>query len=201
MEVDGRAAQIKMKNDNGPTREKDYFVRHEHGSDRIPLEEAQQLPRFPLYGILDNLRSAHNVGSIFRTSDGANIEELALCGITPQPPHRHLSKTALGSVDVVRWRHFETVEEAIVDYKARGIFVAALELSESSSPLWEAQISFPLALVVGNEKDGLSPEIEALCDATFHLPMLGHKNSLNVSVAWGIALYEALRRLEPTSGR
>ena len=189
-----------MKTDNGPTRAQDYFVRHEHGSDRIPLEEAQQLPRLPLYGILDNLRSAHNVGSIFRTSDGANIEELALCGITPVPPHRHLGKTALGSVDVVRWRHFETVEEAISDFKARGIFVAALELSATSAPLWEAPLSFPLALVVGNEKDGLSPDVQALCDATYHLPMLGHKNSLNVSVAWGIALYETLRRYRIKSG-
>lgn len=179
-----------------PTRPSDYFVRHECGSDRIPMENARDQPHFPLYGVLDNLRSAHNVGSIFRTSDGANIEELALCGITPTPPHRHLAKTALGSVDVVRWRHFETVEEAIADYKSRGIFVAALELSESSSPLWEANITFPLALVVGNEKDGLAPEIQNLCDATYHLPMLGHKNSLNVSVAWGIALYEVLRRLD-----
>jgi 23S rRNA (guanosine2251-2'-O)-methyltransferase len=178
---------------NGETRARDYFVRHELGSDRVPLEEALQLPRLPLYGVLDNLRSAHNVGSIFRTSDGANIAELALCGYTPQPPHRHLSKTALGSVDVVPWRAFESTEEAISHYKSRGIFVAALELSESSSPLWEAPVSFPLALVVGNEVDGLSAEVQSLCDATYHLPMLGHKNSLNVSVAWGIALYEVLR--------
>jgi len=179
---------------NGPTRARDLFVRHEFGSDRVPLEEALQLPRAPLYGVLDNLRSAHNVGSIFRTSDGANVSELALCGITPTPPHRHLSKTALGSVDVVPWHHFETVEEAITHYKSQGIFVAALELSERSSSLWQAPLSFPLALVVGNEKDGLSAEIEALCDATWHLPMMGHKNSLNVSVAWGVALYEVLRR-------
>jgi len=141
---------------NGPTRAQEYFVRHEHGSDRIPLEEAQQLPRLPLYGILDNLRSAHNVGSIFRTSDGANIEELALCGITPQPPHRHLGKTALGSVDVVRWRHFETVGEAIADYRGRGIFVAALEFSADSLPLWKAPLTFPLAFNPGGMKPGLA---------------------------------------------
>lgn len=182
---------------NGPTRPRDYFVRHEGGSDRVPLAEAQQLPRFPLYGILDNLRSAHNVGSIFRTSDGANIEELALCGITPTPPHRHLSKTALGSVDVVRWRHFDTTEEAIRDFQTRGVFVAALELSATSSLLWETELAFPLALVVGNEVDGLSSQTQSLCDAVFHLPMFGHKNSLNVSVAWGVALYEVLRRYEP----
>ncbi|RYX85646.1 TrmH family RNA methyltransferase [bacterium] len=181
---------------NGETRARDYFVRHELGTDRITVEEAQQQPRFPLYGILDNLRSAHNVGSIFRTSDGANISELAICGYSPTPPHRHLSKTAFGSVDVVPWRHFETVEEAIADYKAKGIFVAAIELSDTSSPLWEAELPFPVALVMGNEVDGLSPETQALCDATWHLPMMGHKNSLNVSVAWGIALYDVLRRFE-----
>ena len=184
---------------NGPTRAKDYFVRHELGTDRISVEEAQQQPKVPLYGILDNLRSAHNVGSIFRTSDGANISELALCGYTPTPPHRHLSKTAFGSVEVVRWRHFETTEEAIADYKARGIFVAAVELSDTSSALWEAELNFPLALVMGNEVDGLSAEIQALCDATWHLPMGGHKNSLNVSVAWGIALYDVLRRYQSSS--
>lgn len=184
---------------NGPTRAKDYFVRHELGTDRITVEEAQQQPKAPLYGILDNLRSAHNVGSIFRTSDGANISELALCGYTPTPPHRHLSKTAFGSVEVVRWRQFETTEEAIADYKARGIFVAAVELSETSSPLWEAELPFPLALVMGNEVDGLSAETQALCDAIWHLPMGGHKNSLNVSVAWGIALYDVLRRYQSSS--
>lgn len=185
--------------EQSPTRARDYFVRHELGTDRLTIEEAQAQSRVPLYGILDNLRSAHNVGSIFRTSDGANISELALCGYTPTPPHRHLAKTALGSVEVVRWQHFESVAEAIEDYKSRGIFVAALELSETSSPLWEAELSFPLALVVGNEVDGLSPETQALCDATWHLPMLGHKNSLNVSVAWGIALYDVLRRLQSSS--
>lgn len=182
--------------EQSPTRARDYFVRHELGTDRLTIEEAQQQPRVPLYGILDNLRSAHNVGSIFRTSDGANISELALCGYTPTPPHRHLAKTALGSIEVVRWQHFESVEEAIGNYKSRGIFVAALELSETSSPLWEADLTFPLALVVGNEVDGLSAQTQSLCDATWHLPMMGHKNSLNVSVAWGIALYDVLRRLE-----
>ena len=189
-----------MKDTNGQTRDQDYFVRHENGTDRISLEEALALPRTPIFGILDNLRSAHNVGSIFRTCDGAGAAHLAICGYSPIPPHRHLAKTALGSVDVVPWTHFETIEEAITDARGRGAQVLGLEFTPGSVPLNEIALSFPVALVAGNEKDGLSDETLALCDARVHLPMLGHKNSLNVSVAFGIALYETLRRFEVEGG-
>ncbi len=185
-----------MKDTNGETRAQDYFVRHENGTDRIPLEEALALPRTPIAGILDNLRSAHNVGSIFRTCDGAGAQHLSICGVSPVPPHRHLAKTALGAVDVVPWAHFETIEEAISLSKSGGAQVLALEYTENSVPLTEIALQFPVALVAGNEKDGLSDETVALCDATVHLPMMGHKNSLNVSVAFGIALYEILRRYQ-----
>jgi tRNA G18 (ribose-2'-O)-methylase SpoU len=180
------------------TKPQDYWVRHESGDDRIPIEEAQQQERFPFYVVLDNLRSAHNVGSIFRTGDGANISGLLICGFSPVPPHRHLAKTALGAVDVVPWRHFETVEEAIADLKCRGIHVLAIELMPNSTSLFEYSMEegmpWPVALVMGNEKDGLTEEICALCDDVVHLPMCGHKNSLNVSVAFGAAIYEVLRR-------
>jgi 23S rRNA (guanosine2251-2'-O)-methyltransferase len=181
---------------SSPTRPRDYFVRHEHGSDRISLEAAQHAARFPIYGVLDHLRSAHNVGSAFRTGDGANMAELLLCGYTPTPPHRHLAKTALGAVDSVPWRHFETTAEAIAEVRAQGAQVLALELTDNSVPLWEVDLQFPVAIVVGNEVDGLSPETIALCDTTVHLPMFGHKNSLNVSIAFGVALYEVLRRYQ-----
>lgn len=181
---------------NGPTRAQDYFVRHENGTDRIPLEEALLLPRTPIFGILDNLRSAHNVGSIFRSSDGAGVAHLAICGYSPIPPHRHLAKTALGSVDVVPWTHFETISDAIADARNRGALVLALEYTQNSVPLTETELHFPVAIVAGNEVDGLSEETIQMCDATVHLPLLGHKNSLNVSVAFGIALYETLRRYQ-----
>lgn len=184
------------KNSNGETRAQDYFVRHEGGTDRIPLEEALALPRSPISGILDNLRSAHNVGSIFRTCDGAGAAHLSICGISPTPPHRHLAKTALGAIDVVPWTHFETVAEAIDSTKNEGAQILALEYTDKSVPLTEIELRFPVVLVAGNEKDGLSDDTLALCDATVHLPMLGHKNSLNVSVAFGIALYEILRRYQ-----
>lgn len=181
---------------HGATRPRDYFVRHEHGSDRISLEEAQAQPRLPVIGILDRIRSAHNVGAAFRTGDGAGIGELFLCGYTPTPPHRHLSKTALGAVEAVPWRHFEHVGEAVAVAKAAGAQVLALELTETSRSLWEVELDFPVALVVGNEVDGLENDVLQMCDAVVHLPMHGHKNSLNVSVAFGIALYEVVRRFQ-----
>jgi tRNA G18 (ribose-2'-O)-methylase SpoU len=175
-------------------------VRHEHGSERVSLEAAQAAPRFPIYGVLDRIRSAHNVGSIFRTADGANIQELLLCGYTPTPPHRHLAKTALGAVDVVPWRHCETVEAAIAALRARDVQVLAVEWTLSSQSLYEFDLRFPVALVMGNEASGLEPATMAQCDATVHLPMYGHKASLNVSVAFGIAAYEVLRRWEFDEG-
>ena len=177
----------------------EYYVRHEPGSDRIPLEAALNAPRYPIWGILDRIRSAHNVGSMFRTGDGANIGGLFLCESTPAPPHRHLSKTALGAVDVVPFQQFENVENAIFAARENGAQVLALEKCEGSVGLWDFEVQFPVALVVGNEKDGLDEPTRNLCDATVHLPMCGHKNSLNVSVAFGIALYEILRRYETLS--
>ena len=186
-------SQTPPPNPESPTRARDYFVRHEPGSDRVTLELAQTAPRVPVIGILDHLRSAHNVGSAFRTADGAHIRELFLVGYTPTPPHRHLAKTALGAVDSVPWRHFETTEAAIQAAREMGAQVLALEKTDDSISIWEAELQFPLALIAGNEAEGLSEQTRALCDATVHLPMLGHKNSLNVSVAWGVALYEVLR--------
>jgi tRNA G18 (ribose-2'-O)-methylase SpoU len=172
----------------------DYYVRHEAGTDRISMDEAHAAPRLPFYGILDHVRSAHNVGSMFRTADGANAAGLFLCGYTPTPPHRHLAKTALGAVDVVPWQHCATVSEAIGCARGEGAQVVGLECTNNSLPLCEFGIKFPIALIMGNEVDGLSEETLAQCDATVHLPMHGLKNSLNVSVAFGIALYEVLRR-------
>jgi tRNA G18 (ribose-2'-O)-methylase SpoU len=178
------------------TKPQDYWVRHEHGGDQMSLEKARELPRLPVFAILDNIRSAHNVGSAFRSADGAGLGELLLCGYSPTPPHRHLSKTALGAVDVVPWQHCATTLEAIEIVRARGCHVLALEFTEQSVPLWEYPLQFPLALVFGNEADGLSDEVLERCDAVTHLPMRGLKTSLNVSVAFGIVAYEALRRYE-----
>lgn len=176
------------------TKPEDYWVRNEWGGERITLDHAQNAPRLPVVGILDRLRSAHNVGSIFRTADGANIESLVLCGYTPTPPHKHLEKTALRAVESVPWRHRETVAEAIAELKTSGYQMLALEFTDSSQPLYEFDLQFPLALVAGNEAEGLDAQTLALCDAVVHLPMRGLKSSLNVSVAFGVAVYEVTRR-------
>jgi len=178
------------------TKPQDYFVRHESGSDRISVAEACDVPRLPLYAVLDCIRSAHNVGSMFRTADGAGVQELLLCGYTPAPPHRHLAKTALGAVDVVPWRQCESAREAIAIVRSQGTHVLALERTDTSKPLFDYPLRFPVAVVMGNEVDGLSQEIMEQCDATVHLPMHGLKNSLNVSVAFGIAVYEIVRRYQ-----
>jgi tRNA G18 (ribose-2'-O)-methylase SpoU len=181
------------------TKPQEHWVRHECGTDRIPFEEAQTAARLPFYAVLDHLRSAHNVGSIFRTADGARAAELLLCGYSPTPPHRHLAKTALGAVDIVPWSHHATAAEAIESLRAQSIQILAVEKTETSVQLYDFSLHYPVALVMGNEVDGLSEETIALCDATVHLPMHGLKNSLNVSVAFGIAMYEVLRRYETAS--
>ncbi len=173
-----------------------FWVRNECGRDRMELSEAKALPRLPITAILDRIRSAHNVGSMFRTADGANLGELVLCEYTPQPPHKHLNKTALESTEVVPWRHSESVFEAIDRARENGRQVLAVELSAESVALEEFDLKFPLAIVMGNEAEGLSAEVMARCDATVHLPMRGLKNSLNVSVAFGIVAYELARRCE-----
>ena len=172
----------------------DYFVRHEFGSDRMSIEAARGITRFPIYAVLDHIRSAHNVGSMFRTADGAGLAELLLCGYTPTPPHRHLSKTALGAVDVVPWQHCETTAQAIEVVRGYGTQVLAVEKTEASVSLYDFKLAFPVALVMGNELEGLSEETMAACDAVVHLPMYGLKNSLNVSVAFGIVVYHVLNR-------
>jgi len=133
---------------------------------------------------------------MFRTADGAGIAELLLCGYTPTPPHRHLAKTALEAVEVVPWRHFDTTQEAIADMRRGGIAVLAVEYTVGSEPLYDFQLCFPVALVMGNEVAGLDEEVRGLCDATVHLPMHGLKSSLNVSVAFGVAIYEILHRYQ-----
>jgi tRNA G18 (ribose-2'-O)-methylase SpoU len=172
----------------------EYWVRNEPGGEQLSLDEVRELPRHPIIGVLDRVRSAHNVGSMFRTADGARLQELVLCGYTPTPPHKHLSKTALRATESVPWRHCETVEDAIDELKTSGFLVLGLEFNEASSSLYDCDLIFPVALVVGNEAAGLSSEVLSRCDASVHLPMHGLKTSLNVSVAFGIAAYEVVRR-------
>lgn len=158
---------------------------------RTPIENISSARRMPVYVILNSIRSNYNVGSIFRTSDGAMIEKLYLCGYTPHPPKKEILKTALGATESVKWEYIKNPLDVIHELKSKGIKICALELTENSKPYYEiSKNDFPLALVVGNEISGVSQEILDHCDFSIEIPQYGIKQSLNVAVAYGIAVYE-----------
>lgn len=150
------------------------------------------LPQF--VAVLDNIRSLHNVGSIFRTADGAGVEKLYLCGMTGTPPRAEIRKAALGAEEIVAWQYFATTKEALQYLRAEGYQLVALERTETNFDFRAAQYKFPLALIVGHEYEGIAPEILSECDMVVSLPMHGRKQSLNVAVAFGVAAYEIKRQ-------
>jgi len=159
--------------------------------DRAAVSEA---PRTPVFGLLDNIRSLYNVGSIFRTSDGAFVQKLYLCGYTPRPPRREIEKTALGSTETIPWEYFKNPLDAVAAARAQGAKICVLEHTTGSMPYFQIHKSdFPVCLVVGNEITGVSPEIIACADLAIEIPMHGTKQSLNAAVAYGIALFDLLR--------
>lgn len=157
-------------------------------------EEFQKIPRNPIIPILDNLRSAFNVGSIVRTADCILAEEICYCGYTAHPPHKKLDKTSLGALPYVPWTTYETTEEAVTAYKNKGIPVIALELTSRSQLIWEFDFPLPVALVLGNEALGVERSVLKTVDRIVEIPMLGYKNSINVAVAFGIVAYEIQRQ-------
>jgi tRNA G18 (ribose-2'-O)-methylase SpoU len=147
--------------------------------------------RLPVYVILNSIRRNYNVGSIFRTSDGAMIEKLYLCGYTPHPPKKEIMKTALGATESVNWEYVEDPKEVILKLKKEGIKIGALELTESSFPHYKLEADvFPTAIIIGNEISGVSQELLDLCDYSIEIPQYGIKQSLNVAVAYGITIFE-----------
>lgn len=145
--------------------------------------------RLPFTVVLNDIRSLHNAGSIFRTCDGAGVEKLWLCGITGYPPSAQLAKTALGAEGCVPWEYREDVHSVLEELKARHYEVVLLEQTTRSIPYEEFKPRGPVCLVVGNEIEGVAHPLVALCDAAVEIAMAGAKNSLNVSVAFGIAAY------------
>jgi tRNA G18 (ribose-2'-O)-methylase SpoU len=150
----------------------------------------------PVVAVLENIRSLWNVGSIFRSADAAGVEALVLAGFTGRPPRDEISKTALGAEESVAWGEAASAAEAAGRLRADGRFVIALERTDSSVPLAEADVRFPAALVLGNEVAGLGEEALAGADLVCHIPMHGVKGSLNVAVAAGVAFYELRRAAE-----
>ena len=158
---------------------------------RSSLETLHQVNKLPVYVLLDSIRSAYNVGSIFRTSDGAMIKKLYLCGYTPHPPKKEVLKTALGSTESVPWEYTEDPIEVVMKLKNEGVKICALELTDSSIPHYTVQSNqFPLCLIIGNEITGVSHSLIDLCDFSIEIPQYGIKQSLNVAVAYGISIFE-----------
>lgn len=161
---------------------------------RLSEEEAQRIERHPVALVLHNIRSLYNVGSIFRTADSALVQQMVLCGYTPAPPRKEIEKTALGAVDTVPWSYVRDTIQALATLRAEGYTILALELADECRNYDELQpLDYPLCLVVGNEITGVDDEVLAVCDGAIQIPMYGVKHSLNVGVATGIAVFEAVR--------
>jgi len=159
---------------------------------RLSSEEYLAASKTQIVVLLDNVRSAGNTGSIFRTADAFRIGKLLLCGYTPQPPHRELTKTAIGAQNNVVWEHTDDILTAITDLKNYGYTIVALEHTERSIPIetWDPPHD-RLALIFGNEVYGVQQEVIDLCDVCVEIPQYGTKHSLNVSVCAGIVMWHA----------
>jgi tRNA G18 (ribose-2'-O)-methylase SpoU len=151
--------------------------------------------RDKLYVVCHNIRSLHNVGSIFRTADGAGVTKLYLCGYTGHPPRKEISKVALGAENAVPWEYHYQTWRVLDRLKAQGVQIIALENNIPGSVDYrKVYPRFPTALLLGNEVEGLSPGLLKRADVIVHIPMHGVKESLNVAVAFGIAVYKLSER-------
>lgn len=158
------------------------------------LQAARTVVRLPLVALLDDVRSLHNVGSIFRTADGAGMESLLLCGITGTPPRAEIRKTSLGAEESVPWRYEAHALQAVERLRRQGYQIVALEQTTGSVDFRRAELSFPLCLIVGHEFAGISDSLIAASDMAVDIPMRGIKQSLNVAVAFGVVVYEFASR-------
>ena len=169
----------------------------EIAQNRSTIETLHKVKKLPVHVLLNSIRSNYNVGSIFRTSDGAMIEKLYLCGYTPCPPKKEVLKTALGSTESVKWEYIKDALDVIKGLKKKGIRIVALELTDNSFPYYKITYDdFPICLVVGNEITGVSQELLDLCDESIEIPQYGIKQSLNVAVAYGIAIFELRKNFD-----
>ena len=162
---------------------------------RKTVEQFRQSDKVPIIAVLENVRSAYNVGSVFRTADAFLIEAVYICGYTAYPPHKEIRKTALGADETVRWKHFRNITEALQEVRELGYKVYAVEQAMDSYKL--QAISYEpdekIAVVFGNEVTGVEQTTIEQCDGCIEIPQLGMKHSLNISVAAGIVLWELVR--------
>jgi tRNA G18 (ribose-2'-O)-methylase SpoU len=165
--------------------------------DRKSIEAFKKSEKTPLILVLDDIRSLHNIGSVFRTADAFLIEKIYLCGITATPPNKEIHKTALGATDTVAWEHHENVLTVIEKLKSENVITLAIEQVETAIFLqdFKAEKDKRYALVFGNEVYGVSQEAVALCDGSIEIPQLGTKHSLNISVSAGIVVWDLFQKL------
>lgn len=163
---------------------------------RISVEEFKQTEKIPLVVIMDNIRSMHNVGSIFRTSDAFLVNRIVLCGFTPRPPHRDINKTALGATETVTWYYKESTLDTVKELKAEGYKVYGIEQVDNSITLenFHFEKNEKIAIVLGNEVEGVNEEVLQQCNGSIEIPQFGTKHSLNVSVAGGILIWEIAKK-------
>lgn len=157
----------------------------------------KSVPSFSL--ILPDIRSCHNVGAMFRTADACGVDRIYLVGYTPHPPRKEIDKVALGAEQWVPWEAKKDPVRLIRSLKSKGVQIVVLEKTPASVPIAAINIRRPVALIVGNEVDGVLPRIQAVADIVAHIPMRGKKESLNVSVAGGIAMYTVAEKLQALS--
>jgi 23S rRNA (guanosine2251-2'-O)-methyltransferase len=165
---------------------------------RLTVEEFKEEKKTPLIVVLDNVRSLHNVGSVFRTADAFLVEAVYLCGITCTPPHAEIHKTALGAENTVTWKHYEDTHQAVADLKAQGYTVFAIEQAAGSTLLPDLQLdkSKKYAVILGNEVKGVQQTVVDACDGCIEIPQFGTKHSLNVSVTGGIIIWEFQKAIQ-----
>lgn len=172
------------------------LTHEEIGKKRLSLEELINMCRNPVYVLCDNIRSIYNVGSIFRTSDAARIKKLFLTGYTPYPPRPQIEKVALGATQSVPWEYINNPVEIVQKLKSDGVVIASLELTDKSKKYYDVvKNDFPLCLVLGNELSGVSGTLIELSDMSLEIPQFGYKHSMNVAVAYGIAVFEMVKIL------
>ena len=165
---------------------------------RISPEEYKKKTKLPLTLVLDNVRSGLNVGSAFRTADAFALEQIILCGITVQPPHREILKTAIGATESIDWRYVEQTEEAIAFLRQDGYRIMAVEQAHGSTPLQKAEVNKgeKIALIFGNEVSGVRQSVMDQVEECIELPQFGTKHSLNISVCLGIVVWELFKQFK-----
>jgi 23S rRNA (guanosine2251-2'-O)-methyltransferase len=166
--------------------------------DRPGIDEFKQLKKLSLVIVLDNIRSMHNIGSVFRTSDAFLVESIYLCGITATPPHKDIQKTALGSTESVHWKYFKDTISAVKILKSEGYSIIGIEQTNKSIQLQNfiQDKNEKYALVFGHEVRGVEQEVIDLCDFAIEVPQFGTKHSLNISVCTGIVMWEFFRKIK-----